>query len=69
MSLKDAINAKKQHNTENKQNTIKEVTQEPMKRLNVNIPESRLKAFKVKSITQDTDMSTLINQWIEQYLK
>jgi predicted DNA binding CopG/RHH family protein len=40
-----------------------------MKRLNVNIPESRLKAFKVKAITEGTDMSSLINQWVDNYLK
>lgn len=69
MSLKDAINAKKKRTTKNKQETIKAVTQEPIKRLNVNIPESRLKKFKVKAINEGTDMSALINQWIETYLK
>ena len=69
MSLKDAVNAKKKRNSTSKQKTIKDVTQEPVKRLNVNIPESRLRAFKVKAITEGTDMSALINQWVEDYLK
>lgn len=69
MNLKDAINAKKKRTTKNKQNTIKAVTQEPTKRLNVNIPESRLKQFKVKAINEGTDMSALINQWVKDYLK
>ena len=69
MSLKDAIKTKKQQHNVNKKSTLKEVTKEPMKRLNVNIPESQLKQFKVKAITEGTDMSTLINQWINNYLK
>lgn len=69
MSLKDAIKTKKQQHNVNKQRALKEVTKEPVKRLNVNIPESRLKQFKIKAITEGTDMSTLINQWINNYLK
>jgi len=69
MSLKDAINVKKKRNTTGKQETIKDVTQEPIKRLNVNIPESRLRAFKVKAITEGTDMSALINEWVDDYIK
>lgn len=47
---------------------LKEVTKEPMERLNVNVPRSLYKAFKVKAAAEDTSMSEMINRWIADYV-
>ena len=69
MSLKSALAAKKNRSTKQKDAAIQEVTKEPMKRLNVNIAESKLMQFKAKSASEGKDMSTLIHQWIGEYLE
>ena len=68
MSLKDALATKKIRSTTQKAAAIQEVTKEPMKRLNVNIPESKLKQFKAKAASEGLEMSTLIHQWMDEYL-
>lgn len=47
---------------------LKEVTKEPMERLNVNVPRSLYKAFKVKTAADDTSMTEMINRWIADYV-
>lgn len=47
---------------------IKEVTKEPPERLNVNVPRSLYKAFKVKTAADDTSMTEMINRWIADYV-
>ncbi len=47
---------------------LREVTKEPMERLNVNVPRSVYKAFKVKAAAGDTSMSEMINRWIADYV-
>lgn len=47
---------------------LQEVVREPVERLNVNVPKSKLKAFKLKAATEDKTMSELVNQWINAYL-
>ena len=49
MSLKDALAAKKSRDTDQKTAAIADVTKEPLKRLNVNLPESVMKQFKAKA--------------------
>lgn len=69
MSLKSALAAKKNRSTKQKDAALQEIIKEPMKRLNVNIAESKLMQFKAKSATEGKDMSTLIHQWINGYLE
>lgn len=69
MSLKDALAAKKSRATDQKAAAIADVTREPVKRLNVNVPESVLKQFKAKAVLEGKDMSELVNGWIAAYLK
>lgn len=68
MSLESALAAKRNRSSKQKEAAIQEVTKEPMKRLNVNIAESKLMQFKAKSASEGKDMSTLIHQWIDEYL-
>lgn len=68
MSLIDAVAAKKKSNSAQKEATIADVTKESMKRLNVNVSSSIYKKFKVKATMEGVDMSTLVNQWIVDYL-
>ena len=69
MSLKDALAAKKNRDTDQKAAAIADVTKEPLKRLNVNLPESVMKQFKAKAVMEGKDMSELVNRWILNYLK
>ncbi|WMP15647.1 plasmid partition protein ParG [Thiothrix lacustris] len=69
MNLKDALAAKKNRDTDQKSAAIADVTKEPMKRLNVNLPESVMKQFKAKAVMEGKDMSALVNSWIEEFLK
>lgn len=68
MSLKDALAAKKSRTTTQKDAALQEVKKESMKRLNVNIPESKLKAFKAKAASEGLEMSTLVHKWIDKYM-
>ena len=68
MSLESALAAKRNRSSKQKEAAIQEVTKEPMKRLNVNIAESKLMQFKAKSASEGKDMSTLIHQWMDEYL-
>ena len=68
MSLESALAAKRNRSSKQKEAAIQEVTKEPMKRLNVNIAESKLMQFKAKSASEGKDMSTLIHQWVDEYL-
>ena len=68
MSLKDALAAKKQRSTPQKSAAIAEVGKEPLKRLNVNLPESVMKQFKAKAALEGKEMTELVNVWIKAYL-
>lgn len=69
MSLKDAMKAKKTRPTPQKAQALEEVAKEEIKRLNVNLPASLLKAFKVKATLEGKEMSEVIKTFIEQYVK
>ena len=69
MSLKDALAAKKNRETDQKTAAIADVTKEPLKRLNANLPESVMKQFKAKAAMEGKEMSELVNLWISTYLK
>ena len=47
---------------------LREVNKEPTERLNVNVPHSLFKAFKVKAAADDSTMTAMINRWIEEYV-
>ena len=68
MSLKDALAAKKNRDTDQKTAAIADVIKEPLKRLNVNLPESVMKQFKAKAAMEGREMSELVNGWIGDYL-
>lgn len=68
MSLKDALAAKKQRSNPQKNAAIAEVGKEPLKRLNVNLPESVMKQFKAKAALEGKEMTELVNAWIKAYL-
>jgi hypothetical protein len=68
VSLKDALAAKKNRDTDQKTAAIADVTKEPLKRLNVNLPESVMKQFKAKAAMEGKDMSELVAGWIGTYL-
>lgn len=69
MSLKDAVTKRASRSSIQKDAAIAEASQEPVKRLNVNLPESVLKKFKAQAAMDGKDMSELVKGWIEQYLK
>ncbi|TXH78372.1 MAG: hypothetical protein E6Q85_01755 [Thiothrix sp.] len=69
MSLKDAIKAKKTRTTPQKTQALEEVSKEEIKRLNVNLPASLLKAFKAKAAIEGKEMSEVIKSFIEEYVK
>lgn len=69
MSLKDALAAKKNRDTDQKTAAIADVTKEPTKRLNVNLPASVMKQFKAKAAMEGKEMSALVNEWINHYLR
>ena len=69
MSLKDALAAKKNRETDQKTAASADVTKEPLKRLNANLPESVMKQFKAKAAMEGKEMSELVNLWISTYLK
>ena len=48
---------------------IADVTKKPLKRLNVNLPESVMKQFKAKAAIEGKEMSELVNTWVQKYLK
>jgi len=68
VSLKDALAAKKNRETDQKTAAIADVTKEPLKRLNVNLPESVMKQFKAKAALEGKEMSALVSEWINHYL-
>jgi len=69
VSLKDALAAKKNRDTDQKTAAIADVTKEPTKRLNVNLPASVMKQFKAKAAMEGKEMSALVNEWINHYLR
>jgi len=69
MSLKDAVAARKQRSSDQKTVALADVSKEPVKRLNVNVPESVFKQFKGKAAMDGKEMTELVNQWIQDYLR
>ena len=69
MSLKAAAAGKKSRMSVHKEQALQEVAKEPMKRLNVNLPESLLREFKVKAAAEGRDMSSLVGEWVRGYLE
>lgn len=69
MSLKDAVTKRADRTSVQKDAAVAEAGREPVKRLNVNLPESILKQFKAQAAMEGKDMSELVKGWIETYLK
>lgn len=43
-------------------------TEEELKRVNVNLPKSVYIAFRSKTIQNDISISSLIRQWVDDYI-
>ena len=50
-----------------KKEALSEISTEPTKKLNVNIPESLHYSFKKKCLDEKINMSELIKKWIQDY--
>lgn len=68
MSLKSAVQSRQTRDSQQKRDAIEDVQAESTRRLNVNVPASNYKAFKLKAVQNDVDMSELVNQWINEYI-
>lgn len=68
MSLKSAVQSRQTRDSQQKRDAIEDVQTESTRRLNVNVPASNYKAFKLKAVQNDVDMSELVNQWIYEYI-
>lgn len=51
-----------------KTQALADVIKEPQKRLNANVAGSKYKRLLAKAIEDDTDVTALVNKWIDQYL-
>lgn len=52
----------------NKEKAIQDVTIDKIVRLNVNLPNTVLKQFKLKTVQNNITMSELILTWINEYI-
>ncbi len=52
----------------NKEKAIQDVTIDKTVRLNVNLPNTVLKQFKLKTVQNNITMSELILKWINEYI-
>ncbi|MFP3011950.1 MAG: hypothetical protein ACEY3D_02990 [Rickettsia sp.] len=52
----------------NKEQAIQDVTIDKIVRLNVNLPNTVLKQFKLKTVQNNITMSELILKWINEYI-
>lgn len=68
MSLKNAVQSKKARTDNIKSDAIEGVKEDVIRRLNINITARKLKAFKIKAVQNDKDMSELVNIWVDDYL-
>lgn len=64
-----ALKAKKSsRESSGKKEAIESVTAEAIKRLNINIPESKHKALKIKAAENGETISEAILKWVDEYL-
>ncbi len=68
MSLGRKAGAKKP-TTKAKADALAAVTKAPVKRLNADVDERKYKRLQTKAINNDTDITALVNQWIDDYLE
>ena len=68
MSLKTAATAKQTRTSKGKEEALKDVTEVPMKQLNVSVPEDVLHKLKLKAVSEKTTIGALINGWIRENL-
>ena len=66
MALKIKLNNRISHN---KEESLKEVSKEKMVTLTVLVPESLRANFKVKTIRNKTNVTTVIVNYIKEYTK
>lgn len=51
-----------------KEKAIRDVTVDKTVRINVNLPNTVLKKFKLKTVENNTTMSEIILQWVNDYI-
>lgn len=47
---------------------MSELKKEEMQKLNVNIPKTKIKAFKIKALDEDKTMTEIILKWVDKYI-
>ncbi len=69
MSLLKAASMKSSRTNKAKEEALKDVQAQPMKQLNVQIPEEALHRLKVKATMEKTTVSKLVNEWVSRYIE
>lgn len=69
MSLKAAAAKRRTRTSKGKTVALAEVSEEPTVRLNVNVPESLHRDFKLAAIRERVGMSELVIGWMKKYVK
>jgi len=55
--------------TQDKDQALAAVTKGPLARLNANVDAAKYKKLQLMALQNGTDITTLVNGWIEAYLK
>jgi predicted HicB family RNase H-like nuclease len=69
VSLKAAAGKRRTRVSKGKSSALADVTEEPLVRLNVNLPASLHREFKMTAYRQRIGMSTLVAEWVKRYVK
>jgi hypothetical protein len=68
MSLLKAKTSKTRNRNIEIENALIAATEEDIKRINVNLPKSIYKKFKAKTNQNEISISSLIRQWVDDYI-
>ncbi len=68
MSLLKAKTSKTRNRNIEIENALIAATEEDIKRINVNLPKSVYKKFKAKTNQNEISISSLIRQWVDDYI-
>lgn len=69
MSLKTAAAKRRSRVSKGKAAALADVSEEPTVRLNVNVPESLHREFKLAAMRERVGMSELVIGWMKRYVK
>ena len=68
-SLKDAASSKKSSHHPRAQELLEEAADEPKKQIHAYIPESLHKRFKLKTVSEERNMSEVLEELIARYIE